>query len=93
MTNFVYISPAFPATNVNFCEHLAASGVRVLGVGDLPYEQLPERLRSALAEYYRVDSLEDYGQAFRAVAFLSFRHGKIDWIESNNEYWLSLIHI
>lgn len=90
MTNFVYISPAFPATNVNFCEHLAASGVRVLGVGDLPYEQLPERLRSALAEYYRVDSLEDYGQAFRAVAFLSFRHGKIDWIESNNEYWLGL---
>ena len=24
----------------------------------------------------------------RAVAFLSFHHGKIDWLESNNEYWL-----
>lgn len=90
MTNFVYISPAFPATNVNFCEHLARDGVRVLGVGDTPYEDLPDRLRYALTEYYRVSSLEDYDQAFRAVAYLSYKHGKIDWVESNNEYWLAL---
>ncbi|MDE7401600.1 MAG: ATP-grasp domain-containing protein, partial [Clostridia bacterium] len=25
---------------------------------------------------------------YRAVAFFSFRYGKIDWLESNNEYWL-----
>ena len=90
MTNFVYISPAFPATNVNFCEHLARAGVRVLGVGDTPYATLPDRLRYALTEYYRVDSLEDYDAALRAVAYLTHRHGKIDWIESNNEYWLCL---
>lgn len=32
--------------------------------------------------------MEDYGQMFRAVAFFSFKYGKIDWLESNNEYWL-----
>lgn len=90
MTNFVYVSPAFPPTSVNFCEHLARAGITVLGVGDAPYADLPGPLRGALAEYYRVDNLEDYDQAFRAVAYLSFRHGKIDWLESNNEYWLNL---
>ena len=90
MTNFVYISPAFPETNVNFCEHLARAGVRVLGVGDTPYETLSDRLRYALTEYYRVDSLEDYDGVLRAVGYLTHRYGKVDWIESNNEYWLSL---
>ncbi|MFQ7537546.1 MAG: hypothetical protein ACLRL6_09515 [Clostridium sp.] len=23
-----------------------------------------------------------------AVAWFTYKHGKIDWIESNNEYWL-----
>ena len=90
MTNFVYVSPGFPATNVNFCEHLARAGVRVLGVGDAPYDELAPRLQASLTEYYRVDWLEDYEQAFRAVAYLSYRHGKVDWIESHNEHWLAL---
>ena len=25
---------------------------------------------------------------YRAVAYFAFKYGKIDWIESNNEYWL-----
>ena len=25
---------------------------------------------------------------YKACAFFAFRYGKIDWIESNNEYWL-----
>ena len=33
-------------------------------------------------------SLENYDEVFRAVAFFTFRYGKIDWLESNNEYWL-----
>jgi hypothetical protein len=32
--------------------------------------------------------MEDYSQMFKAVAFFSFKYGKIDFIESNNEYWL-----
>ena len=86
--NFVFISPNFPEAYWHFCACLAANGVTVLGVGDAPYEALRPELKDALAEYYRVDSLEDYDQVYRAVAFFSFRFGKIDWIESNNEYWL-----
>ena len=26
----------------------------------------------------------------RAVAYFTFHYGKIDWIESNNEYWLEM---
>ena len=86
--NFVFISPNFPTAYWHFCAALAANGVTVLGVGDAPYDGLCPELRQALTEYYRVDTLEDYGQVFRAVAYFSYRYGKIDWIESNNEYWL-----
>ncbi len=86
--NFVFISPNFPRTYWNFCDRLAKNGVNVLGVGDCPYEGLDQELKDALTEYYNVDSLENYDQVFRAVAYFSFRYGKIDWLESNNEYWL-----
>jgi hypothetical protein len=39
-------------------------------------------------EYYFVDSLEDYDQVYRAVAFFIHKYGRIDWLESLNEYWL-----
>ena len=31
---------------------------------------------------------EDYDEVYRAVAWFAHRYGRIDWIESNNEYWL-----
>ncbi|MGA4668437.1 ATP-grasp domain-containing protein [Propionibacteriaceae bacterium Y1923] len=86
--NFVCISPGFPETNEHFCRHLAGAGVRVLGIGDSDYHELSEGLRGDLAEYYRVDNLEDYAQVHKATAFLTFRHGQIGWVESFNEYWL-----
>ena len=85
---FVFISPHFPHTYWQFCDRLRRGGANVLGIADTPYDQLEEPLRNALTEYYRVDSLEDYDQVYRAVAFFAFKYGKIDWLESNNEYWL-----
>ena len=35
-----------------------------------------------------MDSLEDYDQVLRAAGYFTWRYGKIDWLESNNEYWL-----
>ena len=86
--NFIFISPNFPHTYWNFCDRLKKNGVNVLGIGDAPYDGLEEGLRGALTEYFKVDSLENYDQVFRAVAFFSYKYGKIDWIESLNEYWL-----
>lgn len=88
MVNYVFVSPTFPETAINFCEHLAAAGVRVLGLGDS--WELPPRLRACLTEYYRVDSLHDYDACTRAIGHFISRYGRMDWIESNNEYWLSL---
>ena len=86
--NFIFISPNFPQTYWNFCDRLRRRGVTVLGIGDAPYENISPQLKASLSDYYHVQSLEDYDQAYRAVAWFAHRYGKIDWLESNNEYWL-----
>lgn len=88
MKNFVFLSPNFPQTYWKFCAELKNNGMRVLGIGDCPYDELKQELKDALHEYYKVGSLENYDEVFRAVAFFSYKYGKIDWLESNNEYWL-----
>ena len=88
MQNFVFISPNFPIVYWKFCRELKNNGLRVLGIGDCPYDDLLPELRESLEEYYKVSSLENNDEVFRAVAFFTFKYGKIDWLESNNEYWL-----
>lgn len=77
MPNFIFISPHFPHTYWEFCLRLKQNGVRVLGIADAPYDELSGELREALTEYYRVDSLDDYDQVYRAVAYLTFKYGRI----------------
>lgn len=86
--NFVYISPNFPDAAWKFCNALKNNGLTVLGVGDQPYDQLTQELKNSLTEYFKVSSLENYDEVYRAVAYFAWKHGRIDWIESNNEYWL-----
>ena len=86
--NVVFISPHFPQTYSHFCAGLKADGVNVLGIADAPYGELTDELRSSLTDYYQVRNLEDYDEVYRAVAWFAHRYGRIDWIESNNEYWL-----
>ena len=86
--NFIFISPHFPRTYWNFCDRLKRKGVNVLGIGDAPYDTLDVNVKNALTEYYYTANMEDYGAMYRAVAFYAAKYGRIDWIESNNEYWL-----
>ena len=86
--NFIFISPAFPKNYYNFCDRLKKNGANVLGIGDTPYNELEQNVKDSLTEYYKVLSLENYDEVYRAVAFFAFKYGKIDWLESNNEYWL-----
>jgi len=88
MKNFVFISPNFPDSYWHFCMELKKNGLRVLGIGDCPYFELQQELRDCLDDYFKVSSLENYDEVYRAVAFLIYKFGKIDWLESNNEYWL-----
>ena len=88
MKNVVFISPNFPTNYWQFCRELKKNGMNVLGIGDQPYEELNPELNENLHEYYKVSNLENYDEVYRGVAFLIFKYGPIDWLESNNEYWL-----
>ena len=86
--NFIFISPNFPKSYWNFCRGLKNNGVNTLGIGDADYDFLSDELKESLNEYYKVSSLENYDEVYRACAYFAFKYGKIDWLESNNEYWL-----
>ena len=62
----------------------------MLGVGDTPYDALSAEVRQAVTEYYYLPSLEQYDDVMRAVAVFIHRYGRMDYIESQNEYWLEL---
>jgi hypothetical protein len=86
--NYVFFSPDFPPNYYPFAAELRQAGVTVLGLGDAPYDSLRPELRAALNEYYRVNSTHNYDELVRALGYLTFRYGKIDRLESHNEYWL-----
>lgn len=86
--NYIVISPFYPQNFQQFTIELANQGINVLGIGQEPYDQLDQPLKDALTEYFRVENLENLDEVKRAVAFLFYKHGPIDRIESHNEYWL-----
>ena len=88
MKNFVFISPNFPRTYYQFPKAWKQIGGTSLCIGEDPYDSLSEELKESMDEYYQVSSMKDYDQMYRAVAWFAHKHGKIDWLESNNEFWL-----
>jgi hypothetical protein len=86
--NIVYLSPHFPPNYYQFCVHLRSLGATVLGLADEPYEQLRPELRDALTEYYWVPDMHNYDDLLRALGYFTHRYGKIDRLDSLNEYWL-----
>ena len=86
--NFVYLSPHFPPNYFLFCVHLNQLGVNVLGLADEPYEMLRPELKSVLTEYYRVSDMHNYDELVRACGYFTHRYGKLDRLDSQNEYWL-----
>ncbi|MCR5230233.1 MAG: ATP-grasp domain-containing protein [Solobacterium sp.] len=88
MSNFIFISPNFPKTYYQFPKEWKQLGGTSLCIGEDPYDSLPQELKDSMNEYYQVGSMMDYDQMYRAVAWFAHKHGKIDWLESNNEFWL-----
>jgi hypothetical protein len=86
--NVVFVSPHFPPNMYLYCVRLREAGATVLGIGDAPFDDLRIELRDALAEYYRVPNLEDERELIRALGYLTWRHGKVDRLDSLNEHWL-----
>jgi hypothetical protein len=88
--NFVFFSPHFPANGADFCGGLKKAGATVLGIGDAPYDALPQKLKTSLSEYYRIEDMEAYDPTFRAIGHFIHKWGRIDRFESLNEHWLEL---
>ena len=90
MKNFVFISPEFPKTYFNFCDRLKKNGLNVLGISSTPYDELQPELKACLTEYYKVSDMNNYDEFIKAMGYFTYKYGKIDWVESNNEHWLTL---
>ncbi len=88
MRNFIFISPHFPDSFYRFVVALKNNGFRVLGIGDDPYENLNPELKNALTEYYVCYNMDNFDNEVKAVQYFQDKYGHIDFLESNNEYWL-----
>ncbi len=88
--NFLFISPMFPKSYWHFCDRMKHHGVNVLAIGDMPNREISDELKRSVTEYCYIDDMENYENVYRCVAYLASKYGKIDWLESNNEYWLEL---
>jgi biotin carboxylase len=86
--NFVFLSPHFPPNYYRFAVALQNHGVNVLGLADENYDALRPELKSSLREYFRVDNMHSYDELVRALGYFTHRYGKLDRIDSHNEYWL-----
>ncbi len=88
--NFVFLSPHFPPNYYQFCVHLRQLGANVLGIADASFDALRPELKSALTEYYRVSDMSNYDELLRALGYFTQRYGKLDRLDSHNEYWLEI---
>jgi biotin carboxylase len=86
--NYVLLSPHFPPNYYLFAAGLHELGANVLGLADEPYNNLNRGLKAALTEYYLANSMHNYDQLLRAIGYFIHRYGRIDRIDSHNEYWL-----
>jgi hypothetical protein len=88
--NVIFISPHFPQHFYRFCARLKERGVTVLGICDAPWESIGENCQNSLSDFRYVANLNDYDAVYRTVADYISHYGRIDYIESENEYWLEL---
>ena len=88
MKTIILISPHFPQTYYRFAEALKHNGFRVLGIGDASYDELCPELKANLDEWYACYNMDNFDNECRAVGYFKDKYGEIDFLESNNEYWL-----
>ena len=87
--NFVFISPNFPPSFYHFCVELRRAGANVLTIGDAPYNEFRQELKNVITEYCRID-MTNYDKIYRTMAYFASKYGRIDRIDSHNEFWLAL---
>ena len=88
MKNVLLISADFPMTYYQFAKAFKHNGCRVLVIGSTPYNELHPELIANVDEYYQTWEMENINKMFEIVGYFENKYGHIDFLESNNEYWL-----
>ncbi|MGM9874246.1 MAG: acetyl-CoA carboxylase biotin carboxylase subunit family protein [Bacilli bacterium] len=88
MKKIIFISPHFPKTYYRFVEAMKKRGFITLGIGDSPYNDISDELKSCLDEYYTCPDMDNFDNEIKAVKYFVDKYHDIDYLESNNEYWL-----
>lgn len=86
--NVIILSPHFPPNHVNYAKAVKKVGDTCLGIGDSP--DISDELRNTLDEYCYVPDMMNYDAMVRTVGYLTSKYGKIDRIDSMNEWWLGI---
>lgn len=86
--NVLLISPDFPQTYYQFAKAFRNNGCNVLAIGSTPYDQLHPELKANLTEYCQSWEMTNIDKMCEIVGYLQSKYGHIDFLESNNEFWL-----
>ena len=88
MKNVVLISADFPVTYYQFAKAFKKNGCNVLVIGGTPYNELHPELKAAVTEYVQCGDMINVDRTCEVVGYFQDKYGKIDFLESNNEFWL-----
>lgn len=86
--NYIMISPNFPNTYYRFAKALHERGINVLGIGDAYQYEIKPELKENLKDYIQVYNLNNLHDMIEGVQYYFKKYNHIEWLESNNEYWL-----
>ena len=86
--NYLMISPNFPENHFKYALALKNRGVDVIGIGDAYTHEIKDELFVNLTDYKQCLSLANTHQMILIIQKIKDQYGHIDFIESNNEFWL-----
>lgn len=94
------VSPSYPPRIFFFANRLKEAGFNVFGMGDVPYSRFNSDLKSSIRYHIRQELdcydpnggiIEDkYRPIYKKIEKLTAQYGKLDYVESFNEWWLPL---
>lgn len=90
LKNVLLISADFPKIYYKFAQAFKKNGCNVFVIGSTPIDKIEPELKEAVTEYVFTLAMEDIKVMIELVGGLIKKYGPIDFIESNNEYWLKL---
>lgn len=86
--NVIILSPHYPPNQINYARAVKRHGDVAIGIGDSA--SISDELRSVLDEYVYIADMTQYDTMLRTVGYLTSKYGKIDRIDSQNEFWLGI---